>query len=121
MAPVYEFQCPRCKDDEGREKNIAVFRPMARAGEPEHCPDCGSVAERVYAFSRPKEFVSFFDEQFGTVISSARQEQKLMRKHGKVFTADTPAYKKFKDKIKRAHKKPYYFIPGVKSVKIDRD
>ena len=119
--PVYEFACSKCKSKDGREKVFEVFKPFSQSGDTQHCPDCSTVAGRVYSFSRTKEFTPFFDEQFQTVISSTRQEEKLMKEHGKVFTQDTPAYKKFKSQINRAHKKPYYFIPGVKSVKIDRD
>ena len=38
--PVYEYLCTTCGD-------FAVLRPMAQAGLPHACPDCGADAPRV--------------------------------------------------------------------------
>lgn len=101
MAPVYEFQCGRCKDDEGHEKNFEVVKPIARSGEPESCPDCGAPAERVYSFSKAKEFIPFYDEKYGKVVTSSKHHEKLMKKHGEIYTRDVPRTDRTKEQIKQ--------------------
>ena len=39
--PTYTYRCQRCGGFE-------LVRPMAEAGAPAHCPDCGEAARRVF-------------------------------------------------------------------------
>ena len=100
MCPLYDHFCDSC------EKGLVFFRPVEECGKSENCTDCGKKTKRIYSFNVQKEFTPFFDEQYGTVISSRRQEERLMRKHGHVYTKDTPQAKKFKQEIKHKSKKP---------------
>ena len=119
--PIYQHECPNCKDSQGREKIHDFFRPMSQAGDIEVCPDCKSETKRIYSFSREKEFFSYEDEQYKTNISSKSEEKRLMKMHGHVDTRETPFYEKWKHHTKIARRKPVYFIPGVKQSKMDRD
>lgn len=113
--PLYEHKCEPCR------KVHLFHRPMSQAGNEEVCPDCSTKTTRIYSFTRKKEFFGYFDEQYKTYISSETQERREMKKHGHVYTRETPAYDKFKTQRRLARKKPFYVIPGVKASKMDRD
>ena len=116
---LYEFSCPSCKTS-GGDKVHEVARRMQEAGNPYICPDCQSVCERIYSFQRTKEFMAYQDAQYGCEITSAKQEKRLMKKHGHVYTRETPAYDKFREQRRLARKKPVYFsMSGVSSMKRD--
>lgn len=65
---------------------------MVQAGEPYACPDCGSVTERVYSASVPKEFFEFFTSN-GKRIGSRKQDALNLKKHGRVLTQETNGWK----------------------------
>ena len=94
--PVYEYSCSACS----RKKPFEVVKPISRASDPEQCPYCGAVSERVYSYSTPKEFNQFFDERYGVVVSSAKHQERLMKKHGDIYTADVPKSDRVRERIK---------------------
>ena len=88
--PAYDYECPNCK------KAFTEFKPMSQSQTPSRCPDCDNVGERLYTASPLPQFKEYYDEQFGAYISSARQEEKLMKKHKQIYTADIPKSNKVK-------------------------
>lgn len=115
--PLYEFTGCKCK----RGKKVhEIVRPMSQAGDPFVCPNCSTTCERVYSFNKPKEFFAYDDAQYGTQITSEKQERRLMKKHRHVYTRETPAYEKFRSQRKLAQRKPVYFTSAGVS-KMERD
>lgn len=112
--PVYEFSCPnpKCKEKDGSEKVIAIFRPMSQSGDPQKCDHCGKNAQRIYSFSRPKEFEVYHDAVSGTDITSERKERSIMKRTKRVMTRETPFYGRFKDHVRKAQRKPVFFTPA---------
>ena len=100
--PNYEYECETCK------KVITKYKPIAECATDEHCEKCNSKMARLYGFQRRPEFWEYFDEQYQKPITSARQEEKEMRKHGHIYAADTGMRERFRDDIKRKQRKPIY-------------
>ena len=92
--PVYEYS-----SHDGK-KPFEVVKPISRASDPEKCPCCGGPSERVYSYSTPKEFNQFFDERYGVLVSSAKHQERLMKKHGDIYTADVPKSDRVRERIK---------------------
>jgi hypothetical protein len=100
----YEYKC----SDEACTsfgKIVDVSKPMQESSRREYCPTCLKEMDRVYSSARTPEFWSFWDEQYGCEISSRKQEERLMRKHGHIYTRDSkwirdPKYKQLSDKAK---------------------
>lgn len=97
--PNYHYECPKCK------KTLVVHKPISESQTTEECTYCGEKMSRVYGFQTPAQFDSFYDEQYKTLITSSKQEQSLMKKHGHVYAADTPQHNKYKAKTDFYRKK----------------
>jgi hypothetical protein len=59
-------------------------------------------------------FKAFYDPTYGCVISSSRQEKRLMKEHGHIDARDTHMRSKYEHQIKEARRKKrktkYYFF-----------
>lgn len=95
--PLYGYRC-----DCGHQ--FDEHHTMAQATSLQSCPSCGALAMRTYGFYKDKEFQSFFDDQYKCEIRSAKQERKLMKKHGHINTRDTGFFDKYKSASKWAKK-----------------
>ena len=110
---IYEYQCTRCKDDEGNPQRLDIIKPVKDCSKPEQCAVCKSTLQRIYSFERTPEFVEFYDDQYKTNISSARQEAKLMKAHGHIHAQDNDNMrKKFAYDLKRKKRQPKYSYAG---------
>ena len=89
--PLYEFSCEDC-EKRGWTRIHEVYRPISQAGKPYACPNCGSETERVYSATVPKEFFEFRGKN-GERVATRKQDQKYLRKHGRVLTQETSGWK----------------------------
>ena len=106
--PLYSHECNHCKTVHD------FFRPMSRAADRERCPACGHETERLYSSTVPKEFAPYHDEKFGCEVTSIRHEEKLMRKHGQVYTRDAMSGWKNQGMMKEMiHKKQWEKSRGL--------
>lgn len=93
--PNYGYKCTSCSHYFER------FKPMAESGSDDECPVCANKSSRVYEFHQKPDFQEYYDEQYNTNIRSQKQEEKLMKKHGHIYTADTKSHKKWETKRKQ--------------------
>ena len=94
----YDFKCEPCN------KEYEVERPMARAGEPYACPDCGNIADRIYSAVPEKEFFEFHTSN-GVRIGTRRQDTRNLKKHGRVLTQDTNGWSDIKKMAKEGRRR----------------
>lgn len=101
--PYYQYQCKKCQKPSER------VLMMCDSESPQVC-DCGGDLERIYRAPKFESFNSYYDEGFKTTVISKKQEQRLMKKHGQVYTADTKAGERVRYERKRSQRKPKYIF-----------
>lgn len=101
--PYYQFQCKKCQKPSER------VLMMCECESPQVC-ECGGKLERIFKAPRYESFDAYYDEGFKTVVLSKKHEQRLMRKHGQVYAADTKAGDRIRYERRRSERKPKYIF-----------
>lgn len=114
---VYPYVCDNESCSE-RDKEQCIVKSHTDASRSENCPACHGELRRLYISTRSDQFQEFYDPQYKTWISSARQEKALMKQHGHIEMHDIlrkkypGAAEHARDKDRVAKKKRFSVMMG---------
>lgn len=89
MAWSCDYKCDKCGEQSTSEL-------LAEQGSFVH--SCGGFFQVIKTSHDIREFQPYFDEKLGH-IRTRGQEQRAMKKHGQIYTADTPMSNRVKEGI----------------------